>query len=55
MVNDNGDTFATGLNDVGQLGVGDTNNRNTLTAVVLDTPEIISAAESHTLAMKLNE
>lgn len=55
MVNDNGDTFATGLNDIGQLGVGDTNNRNTLTAVVLDTPGIISAAESHTLAMKLNE
>jgi len=50
MVNDNGDTYATGLNDRGQLGVGDTDNRNTLTQVVIDTPAQISAASTHTLA-----
>ena len=46
-------TYATGLNDKGQLGVGDLEDRNSLTLVIFPqgvvAPEHISAAGSHTL------
>ena len=53
FVNDNGDTYATGLNDRGQLGVGDNVNKNVLTLVDFDTTleiEQISAAGDHAVA-----
>lgn len=53
MVNHLGDVYATGLNDRGQLGVGDSENKNTLTKVVFEEGvlvEKISAAEDHALS-----
>lgn len=54
FVNDNGLVFATGLNDRGQLGVGDTENRNTLTLVDFGNDFVgnqqISASVDHTLS-----
>jgi alpha-tubulin suppressor-like RCC1 family protein len=54
FVNDDGLLYATGLNDRGQLGVGDTDNRNTLTLVEYSGDFVgnvqISAAIDHTLA-----
>lgn len=53
FVNDNGIAYATGLNDRGQLGVGDNVNRNSLTEVDFGGgTEIaqISAAGDHTLS-----
>ena len=52
FVNQNGDTYATGLNDNGQLGVGDADDRNSLTLVLLeidDRPVKVSASDSHTM------
>ena len=53
FINDLGKTYATGLNDKGQLGVGDLEDRNSLTLVIFPqgvvAPEHISAAGSHTL------
>ena len=54
FVNADGVTYATGLNDRGQLGVGDVNNRNALTMVsygiAAQVPQKISASEDHTLS-----
>lgn len=54
FLNAEGNTYATGLNDRGQLGVGDTLDRNTLTLVEFPdnapVPEHISAAGDHTLS-----
>ncbi|KAK1743736.1 RCC1 domain-containing protein [Skeletonema marinoi] len=49
-----GTVWGTGLNDKGQLGVGDTDNRNVPTLVKTDdiTTVLLSAAEDHTLALK---
>jgi len=49
-----GIVWGTGLNDKGQLGVGDTDNRNVPTLVKTDdiTTVLLSAAEDHTLALK---
>ena len=52
FVNQNGDVYATGLNDSGQLGVGDTDDKNTLTLVQWDIderPVKVSASGSHTM------
>ena len=54
FVNENGSVYGTGLNDRGQLGVGDADNRNTLTLVefsgdFLSNPHL-SASGDHTLA-----
>lgn len=53
FINDLGNTYATGLNNVGQLGVGDLEDRSSLTLVIFPqgvvAPEHISAAGSHTL------
>ena len=54
FVNSNEDVYATGLNDRGQLGVGDTDNRNTLTLVEFGSQVVlnkISAGHDHTLAL----
>jgi len=52
FVNDDGVTYATGLNDRGQLGVGDFENRNALTEVDWDIVDVgkISASGDHTLS-----
>ncbi|KAL3794288.1 hypothetical protein HJC23_012413 [Cyclotella cryptica] len=54
FVNDDGLVFATGLNDRGQLGVGDTENKNTLTLVEFGDNFVgnqqISASGDHTLS-----
>jgi len=44
-----GNTYGTGLNDRGQLGVGDTQDRNLPTLVDVP-PLIISASSTHTAA-----
>ena len=52
LVNENNLIYGTGLNDRGQLGVGDTDNRNTLTLVeypLLSNVQL-SASSDHTLA-----
>ncbi|KAL9190639.1 hypothetical protein ACHAXT_000345 [Thalassiosira profunda] len=53
FVNEIGTTYATGLNDRGQLGVGDAMNRSTLTEVEFGglAAEKISASGDHTLAI----
>lgn len=54
FVSDNGSLYATGLNDRGQLGVGDTNNRNELTLVEYSgdflSNQQLSASSDHTLS-----
>jgi hypothetical protein len=54
FVSENGDTYATGLNDKAQLGVGDQLNRNILTLVDFgeegQAPIEISASGDHTLS-----
>ncbi|KAL7469045.1 hypothetical protein ACHAXS_009292 [Conticribra weissflogii] len=53
FVDDNGVVYGTGLNDRGQLGVGDLANRNVLTIVSFaqnTTVEQLSAAGDHTLS-----
>ena len=54
FINDDGSIYATGLNDRGQLGVGDTENKNTLTLVEYNNDfssnNQVSAAVDHTLA-----
>lgn len=53
FVDDDGAAYSTGLNDRGQLGVGDTENRNAMTIVVFSTNVIVeqlSAASDHTLS-----
>ena len=54
LINDDGTIYATGLNDRGQLGVGDTENKNTLTLVEYSgdflSNDHLSAAADHTLA-----
>ena len=53
FINDNGYTYSTGLNDRGQLGVGDTDNRNALTLVESSQNvvfEHLSASSDHTLS-----
>ena len=55
FINDDGSIYATGLNDRGQLGVGDTENKNTLTLVEYTSSNNqvlnqVSTATDHTLA-----
>lgn len=54
FVHEDGTIWGTGLNDKGQLGVGDTDNRNVPTLVKIEdiTTVLLSAAEDHTLAVK---
>ena len=50
FVNVAGNVYATGLNDRGQLGTGDTTDRNTLTRIDISRAEQISASNDHTLS-----
>ena len=51
----NGSIWGTGLNTSGQLGVGDTSNRNTLTRITSNiggrTPNTISCGYNHTISL----
>jgi alpha-tubulin suppressor-like RCC1 family protein len=55
FVSESGATYATGLNDKGQLGVGDQLNRNLITLVDFgegaQVPKQISASGDHTLSV----
>ena len=58
FIDSDGDVFATGLNDRGQLGVGDNVNKNLLTEVNFDDSikvEMISASRDHALYLSRNE
>lgn len=55
FINTDGEVYATGLNDRGQLGTGDTDNRNSLTkiefpGVDMIRAEQVSASNDHTLS-----
>ncbi|KAL7518036.1 hypothetical protein ACHAWX_002900, partial [Stephanocyclus meneghinianus] len=56
FVSDEESVYGTGLNSNGQLGVGDSENRNVPTKVLFENEvdvSLLSAGEDHTLALKL--
>ena len=54
-IRSDGTLWATGSNQYGQLGLGDTNNRNTLTQIGSNTYKKVACGYGHTLAIDTND
>ena len=52
ILKNDGTVFSTGYNNYGQLGLGDTTNKNTFTKVNIDNVKSISCGYSHTFILK---